>query len=153
MTIDARPAIIRSSSASVQSCATSATHSHSVQLSSRAKLPKLSQAVVPWAEHSLPPAAPVSEKQSRSQGDIGDRDQLYSDCETACVTARSDTAQLKEDSDIAYSETDSEEIANMDEMDMYEEAEFDTETQLRLDTQVDRLLKGYDWTLSPLANK
>ena len=41
----------------------------------------------------------------------------------------------------------------MDDMDMYEEAEFDTETQIRLDTAVDKLLKGYDWTLSPLASK
>ena len=40
----------------------------------------------------------------------------------------------------------------MDDMEMYEEAEFDAETQLRLDTQVDKLLKGYDWTLSPLAS-
>ena len=42
---------------------------------------------------------------------------------------------------------------DMDDMDLYEEAEFDDETQLRLDTQVDKLLKGYDWTLAPLANR
>ena len=36
---------------------------------------------------------------------------------------------------------------------MYEEVDFDCETQQRLDVEVDRLLKGYDWTLSPLANK
>ena len=41
----------------------------------------------------------------------------------------------------------------MDDMEMYEEAEFDAETQDRLDTQVDKLLKGYDWTLAPLANR
>ena len=40
-----------------------------------------------------------------------------------------------------------------DELEMYEEAEFDAETQQRLDCEVDKLLKGYDWTLSPLANK
>ena len=41
----------------------------------------------------------------------------------------------------------------MEELDMYEEVDFDCETQQRLDVEVDRLLKGYDWTLSPLANK
>ena len=40
-----------------------------------------------------------------------------------------------------------------EELEMYEEAEFDVETQQRLDCEVDKLLKGYDWTLSPLANK
>jgi hypothetical protein len=39
----------------------------------------------------------------------------------------------------------------MEDLDMYEE--LDSETQARLDHCVDRLLKGYDWTLSPLANK
>ena len=41
----------------------------------------------------------------------------------------------------------------MDHIHLYEEPEFDAETQERLDCQVDRLLKGYDWTLAPLANK
>ena len=41
----------------------------------------------------------------------------------------------------------------MDDLEMYEETEFDSETQQRLDVEVDKLLKGYDWTLSPLANK
>ena len=62
----------------------------------------------------------------------------------------------------------------MDDLDMYEEPEFDAETQERLDSQVsdhvisqcchnltnvsscpqvDKLLKGYDWTLAPLANR
>ena len=41
----------------------------------------------------------------------------------------------------------------MDHIHLYEEPEFDAETQERLDSQVDRLLKGYDWTLAPLANK
>ena len=43
-----------------------------------------------------------------------------------------------------------------DENDMIEDVEetqFDVQTQARLDLQVDRLLKGYDWTLAPLANK
>ena len=44
-------------------------------------------------------------------------------------------------------------VASMDELEMYEEPEFDAETQARLDTQVDKLLKGYDWTLAPLANR
>ncbi len=34
-----------------------------------------------------------------------------------------------------------------------EEIEFDQQTQSRLDDAVDKLLKGYDWTLAPLANK
>jgi hypothetical protein len=34
-----------------------------------------------------------------------------------------------------------------------EEIEFDEQTQIRLDLCVDKLLKGYDWTLAPLANK
>ena len=34
-----------------------------------------------------------------------------------------------------------------------EVALFDAQTQARLDSDVDRLLKGYDWTLAPLANK
>ena len=42
---------------------------------------------------------------------------------------------------------------DMDHIHLYEEPEFDAETQERLDCQVDRLLKGYDWTLAPLANK
>ena len=41
----------------------------------------------------------------------------------------------------------------MDDLDMYEEPDFDDETQARLDNQVDKLLKGYDWTLAPLANR
>ena len=41
----------------------------------------------------------------------------------------------------------------MENIHLYEEPEFDAETQERLDSQVDRLLKGYDWTLAPLANK
>ena len=35
----------------------------------------------------------------------------------------------------------------------YDLVEFDQQTQARLDAAVDRLLKGYDWTLAPLANK
>lgn len=31
--------------------------------------------------------------------------------------------------------------------------ELDEQTQARLDEEVDRLLRGYDWTLAPLANK
>ena len=34
-----------------------------------------------------------------------------------------------------------------------DEIEFDVQTQRRLDAAVDKLLKGYDWTLAPLANK
>jgi hypothetical protein len=34
-----------------------------------------------------------------------------------------------------------------------EDTQFDVQTQVRLDADVDRLLKGYDWTLAPLANK
>ena len=41
----------------------------------------------------------------------------------------------------------------MEHIHLYEEPEFDAETQERLDSQVDKLLKGYDWTLAPLANK
>ena len=35
----------------------------------------------------------------------------------------------------------------------YEEVKFDQQTQARLDAAVDQLLKGYDWTLAPLAQK
>lgn len=35
----------------------------------------------------------------------------------------------------------------------YEEVQFDQQTQARLDAAVDKLLKGYDWTLAPLAQK
>ena len=35
----------------------------------------------------------------------------------------------------------------------YEEVQFDQQTQARLDSAVDKLLKGYDWTLAPLAQK
>ena len=38
-------------------------------------------------------------------------------------------------------------------VDEEEEIEFDVQTQRRLDEAVDKLLKGYDWTLAPLANK
>lgn len=38
-------------------------------------------------------------------------------------------------------------------MDDYDMVEFDQQTQQRLDSAVDKLLKGYDWTLAPLANK
>ena len=41
----------------------------------------------------------------------------------------------------------------LDDLDDFPEAEFDQQTQLRLDAAVDRLLKGYNWTLQPLANK
>ena len=34
-----------------------------------------------------------------------------------------------------------------------EVTELDAQTQARLDAVVDKLLKGYDWTLAPLANK
>lgn len=34
-----------------------------------------------------------------------------------------------------------------------EVVEFDHQTQMRLDAAVDKLLKGYDWTLAPLACK
>ena len=41
-----------------------------------------------------------------------------------------------------------------DENEMIEDGEeIDVHTQARLDSDVDRLLKGYDWTLAPLANK
>ena len=40
-----------------------------------------------------------------------------------------------------------------DDLDDFPEAEFDQQTQARLDAAVDRLLKGYNWTLQPLANK
>ena len=43
-----------------------------------------------------------------------------------------------------------------DENDMIEDVEetqFDVQTQRRLDSAVDRLLNGYNWTLAPLANK
>ena len=43
-----------------------------------------------------------------------------------------------------------------DDSDMIDDAEdtqIDSQTQARLDSDVDRLLKGYDWTLAPLANK
>ncbi len=39
----------------------------------------------------------------------------------------------------------------LEDLDLYDA--LDSETQARLDHCVDRLLKGYDWTLSPLANK
>ena len=42
---------------------------------------------------------------------------------------------------------------HLDDLDFAEVAEFDQQTQARLDAAVDRLLKGYDWTLQPLANK
>ena len=38
-------------------------------------------------------------------------------------------------------------------LDDFPETEFDQQTQARLDAAVDRLLKGYNWTLQPLANK
>ena len=38
-------------------------------------------------------------------------------------------------------------------IDEAEDTQFDAQTQARLDSDVDRLLKGYDWTLAPLANK
>ena len=41
----------------------------------------------------------------------------------------------------------------LDDLDDFPEAEFDQQTQARLDAAVDRLLKGYNWTLQPLANK
>ena len=34
-----------------------------------------------------------------------------------------------------------------------EEIQFDSQTQARLDAAVDKLLKGCDWTLAPLAQK
>ena len=34
-----------------------------------------------------------------------------------------------------------------------EEAQFDDQAQTRLDSAVDRLLNGFNWTLAPLANK
>ena len=40
-----------------------------------------------------------------------------------------------------------------DQLDQYDEHEFDQETQMMLDNCVDVLLKGYDWTLAPLANR
>ena len=43
-------------------------------------------------------------------------------------------------------------VVNGDE-DEEDEIEFDVQTQRRLDAAVDKLLKGYDWTLAPLANK
>lgn len=38
-------------------------------------------------------------------------------------------------------------------MEDFEPVEFDSQTQARLDEAVDKLLKGYDWTLAPLAQK
>ena len=76
-------------------------------------------------------------------GDTRDTGQFGGESDTGCR----DTEQFVEDSETANSDI------VMDDLELYEEAEFDTETQLRLDTQVDRLLKGYDWTLSPLASK
>ena len=38
-------------------------------------------------------------------------------------------------------------------LDDYDVVEFDHQTQMRLDSAVDRVLKGYDWTLAPLAQK
>lgn len=40
-----------------------------------------------------------------------------------------------------------------DEDEEMEVTELDAQTQARLDNVVDKLLKGYDWTLAPLANK
>jgi hypothetical protein len=40
-----------------------------------------------------------------------------------------------------------------DDDDDMEVTELDAQTQARLDAVVDKLLKGYDWTLAPLANK
>ena len=34
-----------------------------------------------------------------------------------------------------------------------EETQLDDQTQTRLDSAVDRLLSGFNWTLAPLANK
>ena len=42
---------------------------------------------------------------------------------------------------------------HLDDLDDFQETEFDQQTQARLDAAVDRLLKGYNWTLQPLANK
>ena len=46
-------------------------------------------------------------------------------------------------------------VSAMDEFGLveYEEVQFDQQTQARLDAAVDKLLKGYDWTLAPLAQK
>ena len=51
-------------------------------------------------------------------------------------------------------------VDNLDEIDQddmeeddSEETQFDAQTQARLDAAVDTLLKGYNWTLAPLANK
>ena len=53
------------------------------------------------------------------------------------ITARCQTAKMQHDHFL----------------DGYEEIEFDSQTQARLDNAVDKLLKGYDWTLAPLAQK
>ena len=51
------------------------------------------------------------------------------------------------------------EVDNLDEIDQDMEEDDDPDTQLdaqtqaRLDSAVDNLLKGYNWTLAPLANK
>jgi hypothetical protein len=42
---------------------------------------------------------------------------------------------------------------SLDEYDLDEMEELDAQTQARLDKAVDKLLKGYDWQLAPLANK
>jgi hypothetical protein len=42
---------------------------------------------------------------------------------------------------------------HLDDLDDFPEVEFDQQTQVRLDAAVDTLLKGYNWTLQPLANK
>ena len=42
---------------------------------------------------------------------------------------------------------------DLEDLEDFQETEFDQQTQARLDAAVDRLLKGYNWTLQPLANK
>ena len=44
-------------------------------------------------------------------------------------------------------------LSGMDDSGDYDLVEFDHQTQMRLDSAVDRVLKGYDWTLAPLAQK
>ena len=52
----------------------------------------------------------------------------------------------------AYGGYHLDDLGDYDDDDM-EVTELDAQTQARLDAVVDKLLKGYDWTLAPLANK
>ena len=55
--------------------------------------------------------------------------------------------------DYAHDDIDDGMDEESDMIDDAEDTQIDAQTQARLDSDVDRLLKGYDWTLAPLANK